>query len=102
MLIHSTKRPPSAQKTMPAPPPTSPSSALGEGLEKLEVLGSATIADTTAALGVAASQACGAQTPVLNVAMAGIHGLRAAAFCSGGATRSRPTRRKFSMLLPEQ
>jgi len=80
MLIHSTKRPPSTQQAKPTPPPAPPSSALGEGLAKLEVLGSATIADTTAALGVAASQACGAQTPVLNVAMAGIHGLRAAAF----------------------
>ena len=77
MLIQSTKKPVSK----PKPPAASvPSSKVGESLEKLEVLGSATIADTTAALGVAASQACGAQTPVLNAAMAGVHGLRALAF----------------------
>lgn len=77
MLIQTTTRPTTFAK---AAPPAVASSAVGESLEKLEVLGSATISDTAAALGVAASQALGAQTPVLNAAMAGVHGLRAAAF----------------------
>lgn len=66
--------------------------AVGQGtaraLSKTEALGTATITDTVAALGVAVSQACGVESPILNLSLAGVHGLRGAAFLMGAKGKS--------------
>ena len=66
--------------------------ALGQGtacaLNRTEALGTATITDTVAALGVAVSAACGVESPILNLSLAGVHGLRGAAFLMGAKGKS--------------
>ena len=71
-----------------APAQRPPASPAVKAFHKLDVLGAATITDTVAALGVAGSQLAGAETPVLNFAMAGVHGLRSLAFLAAAKGKS--------------
>lgn len=76
----SAKATPSTRKTLP--------SAAGDAFHKLDGLSAATVTDTVAALGVAGSQLAGAEIPVLNFALAGVHGLRSLAFLAASKGKS--------------
>jgi hypothetical protein len=94
-------------KEQPASLPTDSEPAKRSGvaaasLARLDVLGSATIADTVAGLGMAASQAVGAESPVLNLALAGVHGLRGAAFLAGArGKKGRQLEQRLGVALGE-